>query len=285
MQRTDEFFTYLSNNHENRDLNKLLKSRASNPFNEASETIANTIISIESSIDETAPSYIDKYNAIPSLSSSMDDEQRKDFIKQTNNSINHVEHLITELADNVNSGKMGLKGQAIDHSQGVFQHLDQSLNRVRFKLQSLQLQRKYVLERNKAEVPMQPLSLPKMKARYTKTTEVQKPRLNEPIPSNFERSLLQEYDNIIDDMLDLNSHLNVTDEQLGNIAMMVKSFNELISHQNDRIRIIKSDVVKAQANYEESKNQIHKTIDRTKFQHLWMAIVITILGIMLLIKS
>lgn len=285
MQRTDEFFTYLSNNHENRDLNKLLKSRASNPFNEASETIANTIISIESSIDETAPSYIDKYNAIPSLSSSMDDEQRIDFIKQTNNSINHVEHLITELADNVNSGKMGLKGQAIDHSQGVFQHLDQSLNRVRFKLQSLQLQRKYVLERNKAAVPMQPLSLPKMKARYTKTTEVQKPRLNEPIPSNFERSLLQEYDNIIDDMLDLNSHLNVTDEQLGNIAMMVKSFNELISHQNDRIRIIKSDVVKAQANYEESKNQIHKTIDRTKFQHLWMAIVITILGIMLLIKS
>ena len=267
-----------------RDLNKLLKSRISNPFNEASETIANTIKSLLQSIQDTAPSFIDKYNSILSLSSSMDDEQRQAFVKETEKSINKLEKLITELAENVNSGKMGLKGQAIDHSQGVFAYLDKNLNQARRDLQFLCVQREYVISKSRAAIPTLPVPVQNYNARSAKTMEISKPKKTVVAPG-YERSLLQEHDNIVDELLDFNSELNVTDEQMGNIAMMVKSFNELITRQNQQIRIIKADVEKAQENYEESHHDINKTIDRTKFQHLWMAFVIIILGLMLLIKS
>ncbi|EAY22886.1 hypothetical protein TVAG_076330 [Trichomonas vaginalis G3] len=284
MNRTVEFFTFLSKNQDDRDLNKLLKSRISNPFNEASETIANTIKSLLQSIQDTAPSFIDKYNSILSLSSSMDDEQREAFVKETEKSINKLEKLITELAENVNSGKMGLKGQAIDHSQGVFAYLDKNLNQARRDLQFLCVQREYVISKSRAAIPTLPVPVQNYNARSAKIMEISKPKKTVVAPG-YERSLLQEHDNIVDELLDFNSELNVTDEQMGNIAMMVKSFNELITRQNQQIRIIKADVEKAQENYEESHHDINKTIDRTKFQHLWMAFVIIILGLMLLIKS
>ena len=289
MNRLDEFFSYISENENIRDVSSLLKQRTSNPFNEASQQIAYSIQLVQESINENVSPFIDEYNSILSFGSSMTDEEREQFIQDTNKSIQEIEDCITELAKSVKEGKMGLKGQALDHSVVVFQILDKSLNKVRQQIDYLRIQRSISLNRAKSantplEAPMSPAHIVKKNAYTLPNPEIKEKRMPE-INSQYERSLLQEHDNIVAELIDFNSQLKAADEKVENIGMIMRSFNELVSSQNQQIRIIKKDVETAQANYEEAHQQLNIAFDKAKFQHLWMAIVVIILGLLLVIKA
>ena len=289
MNRLDEFFSYLSQNEGIRDVSALLKQRTSNPFNEASEQIAYSIQLVQESINENVSPFIDQYNSILSFGSSMTDEEREQFIQDTNKSIQEIENCITELAQSVKEGKMGLKGQALDHSVAVFQILDKSLNSVRQQIDYLRIQRSISLNRAKSantplEAPLTPTQIVRKNAHTLQNFDMHEKKKPD-ITSQYERSLIQEHDNIIAELMDFNSQLKAADEKVENIGMIMRSFNELVSSQNQQIRIIKKDVETAQANYEEAHQQINIAFDKAKLQHLWMAIVVMILGIFLVIKA
>jgi len=119
MNRTKDFFNHFSQGFEINSANQVLKQRTRSHFTEASLSIAETIKTINKSIEEIIPSFIDQYNPILSKSSMMTNRERELFIEETKNSLQSVEKLVAELAQKVNSGKMGLKGDAINHSIGV----------------------------------------------------------------------------------------------------------------------------------------------------------------------
>ena len=219
----------------------------------------------------------------------MTDDERDQFLEDINKSIGQIESCISELAESVKSGKMGLKGQAIDHSMSVFQILDNSLTNVKKEVEMMKVQRSVAISRAKNAAPSMPigqLSSGKYKnARTAQTGITMQAKTNVEVAPQFERSLAQEHDNIVEELLDFNSQLNQADEKVENIGMIMRSFNELISSQNQQIRIIKQDVEKAQENYQEAHQQINKSIDKNTLKNLWMAALIFVLGIVLVLKA
>ena len=289
MNRLGEFFSYISNNEGVRDVSFLLQHRTSNPFNEASEKIAASIQLIQESIQETSASFIDQYNAILSYCSSMSDDERQKFIQETNDSIQEIENCITDLAKNVNDGKMRLKGQAIEHSVAVFQILDKQLNQARRDLDYLRLQRYISLNRSKnANTPAAPPLAPQQMVRkYAATVNgpiepaEQMPEINE----QYQRALLQEHDNIVAELIDFNSQVRIADEKVENIGLIVSSYNELLASQNQQLRVIQSQVEQTQSNYQEAHTQLKIAIDKAQMKHLMLAIIVFIMGLLLLYKA
>ena len=289
MNRLGEFFSYISNNEGVRDVSFLLQHRTSNPFNEASEKIAASIQLIQESIQETSASFIDQYNAILSYCSSMSDDERQKFIQETNDSIQEIENCITDLAKNVNDGKMRLKGQAIEHSVAVFQILDKQLNQARRDLDYLRLQRYISLNRSKnANTPAAPPLAPQQMVRkYAATVNgpiepaEQMPEINE----QYQRALLQEHDNIVAELIDFNSQVRIADEKVENIGLIVSSYNELLASQNQQLRVIQSQVEQTQSNYQEAHAQLKIAIDKAQMKHLMLAIIVFIMGLLLLYKA
>lgn len=282
MNRTKEFYGYLLNQENIQSSNRVLRQTLSNPFNEASGSIRVSIEKIQNTLDSNYNSFVDEYNSILAQSSSMNDEERSIFANDLQSSINQVEQQISELADSVKSGKMKLHGQSLDHCLGVFEALDGALNEVRVNFQKMLAQRESVILMRKSVVATHEYDAQKI-VDQAKMIYDEKPK--EPaISQEFARILGQEHEVIVDELLDLNTRLNATDAQIANISVMLNTFNELIARQTNTIRIVKQNVEEAQQNYEESKTHIDRTAEKTKFSHLWISIIIIIIGLRLILK-
>ena len=144
MERTEEFFEYFSEYNSIGSASKVLDKADHNYFNEAANKIATLLYSINQSIEETRESYIDQYQTILARKSDMTNEERKIFIEQTAMSLHNSETFIEQLADNIKSGKMRLKGSAIDHAIGVLTCLNQSLNKSKRNFTIMKAQREQV---------------------------------------------------------------------------------------------------------------------------------------------
>jgi len=80
MNRTKDFFNHFSLGFEINSANQVLKHRTKSHFTEASLSIAETIKTINKSIEEISPSFIDQYNPILSKSSMMTNREREYLI-------------------------------------------------------------------------------------------------------------------------------------------------------------------------------------------------------------
>ena len=290
MDRTDDFFEYFSEFNSIGSASKVLDKKDRNYFNEAADKIANLLYSINKSIEETRESFIDQYQTILAKKSYMSDEERAIFIQQTTLSLNNSEQFINQLADNVKSGKMRLKGSSIDHAIGVLTCLNNSLNKSKRNFTIMKAQREQVqLKLNTIKA-----NPPSTKSTYTnqnKSAYNQEFDLNNndssnnlKIDQNYQLQLEQEHDTVLNELLDFHDQLTQTERIAEEISTLTRTFNELMVEQTERIVVIRSEVEKATDDYESGTKEIKKSISKTKFQHLWMSLAILILSFILILK-
>ncbi|KAH0786834.1 hypothetical protein GPJ56_009211 [Histomonas meleagridis] len=277
VERTNEFYHYLSEFDSVGSATRTLKKSTCNYFHEAAFKITEIITSISSSIEENFDAYVDKYSSVLALKSSMTDESRTIFTNQISDSISKVEMLITELAKDVNSGKLGIKGDAITHSSGVFQYLDYSLNKVRKDFAYMQNQRQVYLTKYR-ELDEK---LPIITTNNFTRIEQEKPKIS----SDFKRKLALEHQSVVDDMLQFHDTVTQTERVAEEIAQMNKLFNTLIGEQNEKIRVIREEVEKASTNYEVGISEVDKATKRAKKEHFMISLFILFLSLILVLTQ
>lgn len=288
MDRTDDFFEYFSEFNSIGSASKVLDKKDRNYFNEAANKIANLLYSINKSIEETRESFVDQYQTILAKKSDMSDEERAIFVQQTTTSLNNSEQFINQLADNIKSGKMRLKGSSIDHAIGVLTCLNSSLNKSKRNFTIMKAQREQVqLKLN--SIKAQPPSIKSSYTNQNKTAYNQdldnNSSNNLKIDQNYQLQLEQEHDSVLNELLDFHDQLTQTERIAEEIATLTRTFNELMVDQTERIVVIRSEVEKATDNYESGTKEIKKSISKTKFQHLWMSIAILVLSFVLILKN
>lgn len=289
MERTEEFFEYFSEYNSIGSASKVLDKADHNYFNEAANKIATLLYSINQSIEETRESYIDQYQTILARKSDMTNEERKIFIEQTAMSLHNSETFIEQLADNIKSGKMRLKGSAIDHAIGVLTCLNQSLNKSKRNFTIMKAQREQVqlkLSTIKANPPpINSTYISPSKTKYNPDLDSDDDNSsNFKIDINYQQQLEQEHDNVLNELLEFHDQLTQTERIAEEIATLTQTFNELMVEQTERIVVIRSEVEKATEDYESGTKEIKKSISKTKFQHLWMSLAILFLSFILVLK-
>lgn len=289
MERTEEFFEYFSEYNSIGSASKVLDKADHNYFNEAANKIATLLYSINQSIEETRESYIDQYQTILARKSDMTNEERKIFIEQTAMSLHNSETFIEQLADNIKSGKMRLKGSAIDHAIGVLTCLNQSLNKSKRNFTIMKAQREQVqlkLNTIKANPPsINSTYISPSKTKYNPDLDSDDDNSsNFKIDINYQQQLEQEHDNVLNELLEFHDQLTQTERIAEEIATLTQTFNELMVEQTERIVVIRSEVEKATEDYESGTKEIKKSISKTKFQHLWMSVAILLLSLILIVK-
>lgn len=290
MDRTDQFFEYFSEFNSIGSASKVLDKKDHNYFNEAANKIANLLYSINKSIEETRESFIDQYQTILAKKSCMSDEERTIFVEQTSLSLHNSEKFIEQLADNIKSGKMRLKGSAIDHAIGVLTCLNSSLNKSKRNFTIMKAQREQVqlkLSNIKANPPPINSSYTKQnKSSYNQEFENNDNNNSNDlkIDQNYQLQLEQEHDSVLNELLDFHDQLTQTERIAEEIATLTSTFNELMVEQTERIVVIRSEIEKATDNYESGTKEIKKSISKTKFQHLWMSLAILFLSFILVLK-
>lgn len=289
MERTEEFFEYFSEYNSIGSASKVLDKADHNYFNEAANKIATLLYSINQSIEETRESYIDQYQTILARKSDMTNEERKIFIEQTATSLHNSETFIEQLADNIKSGKMRLKGSAIDHAIGVLTCLNQSLNKSKRNFTIMKAQREQVqlkLSTIKANPPpINSTYISPSKTKYNPDLDSDDDNSsNFKIDINYQQQLEQEHDNVLNELLEFHDQLTQTERIAEEIATLTQTFNELMVEQTERIVVIRSEVEKATEDYESGTKEIKKSISKTKFQHLWMSVAILLLSLILIVK-
>lgn len=277
MERTDDFFQIIGESTGLGSASRVLKKNFSNYFNEASYNIANLIFSIETAIDDNQEAFVDKYGSILSRKSSMSEADRESFVAETNTSLSTAEQLISELAANVNSGRIGLSGNAIDHSIGVFACLDQMLSRVKRKFAVMRAQRENVKIQTKSGMGLLHKTVTVTPTRTTPT--------NPDIDSSYQHELSMEHQSIVDELLQFHDQLVKTESLAEEIATMQRIYSDMVAEQTEKIRVIRSEVEEAAINYEEGTKEVDKAAKRTKWQHLWISLVIYALAFLLLFKQ
>ena len=277
MDRTDDFFQIIGESTGLGSASRVLKKGFSNYFNEASYNIANLILSIGRAIEDNHDSFVDRFGAILSRKSSMSEEERDVFVSETISSISSAEQLISELAANVNSGRMGLSGNAIDHSIGVFACLDRMLGQVKRNFAIMRAQRENVKIQSKYGMS---LTRDAVKVAPTRTTPA-KPDIDE----SYQNELSLEHQSVMDELLEFHDQLVKAESLAEEIATMQRIFNDMMAEQTEKIRVIRSEVEEAAVNYEVGTKEVDRAAKRTKWQHLWISIVIYCIALLLLFKQ
>ncbi|OHT03585.1 hypothetical protein TRFO_29019 [Tritrichomonas foetus] len=278
MDRTEEFFQIFSEYNSIGSAAKVLHKSDHNYFHEAAHTIANLLDSINQMIKETCDAYVDQYGAILARKSDMSDKERTIFVEQTTSSISHAEKLINQLAENIKSGKMGLKENEIDHAIGVFKCLDLNLNSIRQSFALMRAKREQIkMKMNSIGSNPPPIKITKMPPKMTSEPKIE-------VNYEYQNKLEQEHDTVLRELLEFHDQILQTERISEEIAVLTRTFNELIIDQTEKIRIIKSDVEKATEDYETGTKEVKKASDSSKYQHLWMSCVILFLSFMLLFK-
>ena len=280
MDRTDEFFQFFSEFNSIGSAAKVLEKSNHNYFHETSSKIAKLLQSINRSIKDTKESFIDKYGIVLAMKHDMSDDERMIFVEQTQVSIQQAQKLINQLAENIKSGKMRLKGNAIDHAIGVLKCLDLSLDKIKRSFALMQAKREQV----KIQITSINAKPPPIAITNPTKNENNQTRNNIQIDSNFQQQLEQEHSSILQELLDFHDQITQTERMAEEIAQLTKTFNELMVEQTEKIRVIRSEVEKATDDYESGTKEVKKSIDSSKYQHLWMSLIILFLSFMLLFK-
>lgn len=278
MDRTSEFFSVIGEEDGVAAAARVLKKATPNHFNEASYNIANLVNAIQQSVRDNNDQFIDQYGAILSRKSSMSEEERALFVAETNASVSEAEQLISDLASNVNSGKLGLIGNGIDHSVGVFSCLDFMLSGVKKEFALMRARRENIKIQAKTAA-----------RELVKSTFEHNPTRTEParqeIDNGFEQKLELEHQSVVNELLEFHDQLVRTESLAEEVATMQKIYSDMITEQTEKIRVIRSEVEEAAKNYEEGAASVRSYADKAKFQHLWVSVAIYIISLLLLVKQ
>jgi hypothetical protein len=204
----------------------------------------------------------------------MTDKQRSVFLSQTGHSLSSVESLINQLANSVKAGKVPFSGNAIDHSIGVFAALDHRLRIVRRDFQLLRAAREEAKIQMRLPVAAEDVD----PARWKRSPA---PRVD----PEFELQLQQEHDFLRRELLDTHEHVIQVQAVGEEIAELQGIYNTMIAEQTAQIRLIKEDIERATENYQKGSGELDILANKSKFQHLWISIVIYLLAFMLLFKQ
>jgi hypothetical protein len=252
----------------------VLKNPSQYTFTEVSYKIGKMLVDISFSLRENEHAFVDRYGSILSRRSSMTDEQRSIFLSQTTRSLSSVESLIGQLAENVKTGKVRFSGNAIDHSIGVFAALDHRLRLARRDFQLLRAAREEV------KIQMRPASV------AGDVTEALRKRSPAPqVDPEFERMLQQEHDYLRRGLLDTHEQVIQAQAVGQEIAELHRIYNTMIAEQTAKIRILREDIERATEDYQKGTEQLDILAKRSKYQHLWISIVVSLLAFMLLFKE
>ena len=276
VDRTNEFFLDLSEFDTVGSAARTLKKSSYNYFHDATLKITEILNSISSTLEENFDAYVDKCSSVISLKSPMTDENRSLLISQISDSISTVEKLISDLAKEVNSGKLRIKGDAITHSIGVFQYLDHSLDKVKKDFAYMQNQRQIYLTKYRELDEKLPVIQHTTSDHITQTPQ-KKPKIS----PEFQRKLDLESQSIVDDMLQFHDTVTQTERVAEEIAQLNKLFNDLIVEQNEKIRIIREDVEQASTNYEVGTSEVDRAAKKAKKEHLLLSLLIFFLSFIL----
>ena len=278
MDRTDEFFRIIGESTGVDSASRVLKKNVSDYFNGASYNIANLVLSIQKSIEDNRDSFVDKYGAILSKKSSMSEDERAIFVAETNASIASAEQLISELAANVRSGHMRLKGNAIDHSIGVFSCLDHMLSKTKRDFALMRAQRENIKIQTKQIG----------RTTSTKRTDI-KPTRTDPVKQDldagFQDKLNLEHQSVVDELLEFHDQLVRTESLAEEIATMQKIYTDMVAEQSEKIRVIRSDVEEAALEYEKGTKELDKAAERSKWRNFWVSMAIYFMAFMLIFKQ
>mgnify|MGYP001055253315 CR=1 FL=1 len=281
MDRTDEFFGFFSEFNSIGSSGKVLSKTTQNYFHEAADQISTLLDSINHSIEITRDPFIDQYGAILTKRFDMSDDERRSFVK-------HAAKLITQLADAIKSGKMRLKGSAIDHAIGVLTCLNSSLAKAQKKLALMEIQRKQI----QTKLNTLKSNPPPINSKYIHS---QNPTSFSDDPNNqnsqtviirqeYQMELEREHDVLLTELLDFNNQLIETERQVEEIATIFTHFNTLVQQQTERTHLIRADIEQSTEDYEKGTKEIKASIEKSKMNHLWMSATLLFLAFLMIFK-
>lgn len=288
MDRTDEFFGFFSEFNSIGSGGKVLSKTTQNYFHEAADQISTLLDSINHSIEITRDPFIDQYGAILTKRFDMSDDERRSFVKQTTDALENAAKLITQLADTIKSGKLRLKGSAIDHAIGVLTCLNSSLTKAQKKLALMEIQRKQIqtkLNTLKSNPP--PINSKYIHSQnptpFSDDTNNQNSQ-TVIIRQEYQMELEREHDLLLTELLDFNNQLIETERQVEEIATIFSHFNTLVQQQTERTHLIRADIEQSTEDYEKGTKEIKASIEKSKMNHLWMSATLLFLAFLMIFK-
>jgi t-SNARE complex subunit (syntaxin) len=105
------------------------------------------------------------------------------------------------------------------------------------------------------------------------------------VDSQFELALEREHQSLTNELLESHAMIVQTQAIGEEIANLHRIYNAMVAEQTEKIRVIRQEVEDAADSYTKGDQEIHKAADRSKFQHLWISIVIYVMALMLLFKQ
>lgn len=271
MDLTEQFFI-----HMHKDLAWIASKKSQridpSPFHVAANQIIAAIKNSMETMVEISDDFIDSECTVISKKSTMAETERTEWLNEFHHQLQEFRNQAATLFQTMQKGSI---------SESEKQASAQVFKTIEFYVQQFNEKLRFMVQRRQETLNIVQQAMNQGKVRSTIHAIPQDNNIDTPIDPSFAQSLKRRHD-IITDLTQTSQQLNSVETVLSEIQAMHVLFNELLEEQNMKIDMIKDNLDEAHDNYESALPQIDKARERAKFQHLWMSLVMFLLGLNLI---